>query len=663
MTASSRLRLVLALALLLPWAAFAADRWQPAGPEGGNIVAFAMEPTDPRTLYASARDGGVFKSTDGAATWSLASDGLEGRPALALALAHDPKTAGTLYAGTSQGVFRTTNGGARWTAANGGSSLLADGTIDALVATSSAVYAHVGDVLGREAGIFKSADGGASWSRLDLGRSGIVVTALAADPMNPLVLYAGVKDTGPLFEIGVLRSADGGATWSFSARGLPKGTIRAFAIHPKAPRTVYAAIQGAGVFRSDDGGSRWRSASRGLTNPLVGALAFGPAAETLYAAAQQGSAGTGTGSLFRTADGGRRWRRSDRGLPPDLQTLAADPGGRALYAGSQSAGVFRSTDSGATWALADRGLRAVAADAVVADPLRPAVLFLGTPAFGLLRTADGGASWTTSGMTAKARTPLAIDPEHPATVYALNAAREVLRSRNGGRSWQTIESLQYGVYGFALDPDGPRILYAGGPLHIDRSTDGGDTWTPDLTSPCLSPALFAITPASRVFTGTFSACGPNEIGLGIQERDPGGGWVEVNAGLPLHPSPAGLAADPRQPSTLYAGIDGSLLEPPSNLFGVYQTTDGQTWSLIPALGDNLHSATAFAFPLAEPGVVYTGFRGLGVWVSEDGGETWRAVNDGLPSLSISALAFGAGAPATLYAATPGGLYKLTRSAP
>ena len=218
-----------------------------------------------------------------------------------------------------------------------------------------------------------------------------MVTALAADPSNPRVLYAGIKEIGPLFEIGVLRSGNAGATWSFSARGLPKGTVQDLAIHPAAPRTVYAAVGGAGVFRSVDGGGLWKNVSRGLTNPLVTALAVGPAPGTLYAAARQGTAATG--SLFRTTNGGMRWQRVDRGLPFDLQEVAVDPRGVVLYAGSRAEGVFRSTNSGAIWGIADRGLRAVATDAVVADPRRPAILYAGTPDFGLIKSVNGGVSW------------------------------------------------------------------------------------------------------------------------------------------------------------------------------------------------------------------------------------------------------------------------------
>ncbi len=63
--------------------------------------------------------GGVFKSTNGGAAWSAVNTGLTNTDVYALAI--DPATPSTLYAGTvSDGVFKSTNGGAVWSAVNTG---------------------------------------------------------------------------------------------------------------------------------------------------------------------------------------------------------------------------------------------------------------------------------------------------------------------------------------------------------------------------------------------------------------------------------------------------------------------------------------------------------------------------------------------------------------
>ena len=78
--------------------------WTNIGPEGGRIQALAIDPTTPGTLYAGTWAGGVFKSTNGGAAWSAVNTGLTNTEVFALAI--DPVTPSMLYAGTwGGGVF------------------------------------------------------------------------------------------------------------------------------------------------------------------------------------------------------------------------------------------------------------------------------------------------------------------------------------------------------------------------------------------------------------------------------------------------------------------------------------------------------------------------------------------------------------------------------
>lgn len=80
------------------------------------VYDLAIDPVTPTTLYAGTPSG-VYKSTDGGASWSAASSGLTD---LALpnpdvgVLAIDPATPATLYAGTGVGVFKSTDGAGSW---------------------------------------------------------------------------------------------------------------------------------------------------------------------------------------------------------------------------------------------------------------------------------------------------------------------------------------------------------------------------------------------------------------------------------------------------------------------------------------------------------------------------------------------------------------------
>src|SRR5207249_90307 len=62
----------------------------------------------PTTIYAAPNAGGVFKSTNGGGSWSAINNGLPGQPfpnIFVFALAIDPVTSTTIYAGMLGGVF------------------------------------------------------------------------------------------------------------------------------------------------------------------------------------------------------------------------------------------------------------------------------------------------------------------------------------------------------------------------------------------------------------------------------------------------------------------------------------------------------------------------------------------------------------------------------
>src|SRR5262245_57794022 len=155
--------LILTLLVTLLWVAPARaglNQWTSNGPEGGAILSLAVNPLTPATLYASTNGGGVFRSQNGAGTWSAVNTGLTNRIVNALAI--DPQSPATAYAGGPGGVFKTTNAGASWTAVNVG--LLQPGDIPFPVFSlavdpqaPATVYA------GTTIGVFKSTDGGAIW--------------------------------------------------------------------------------------------------------------------------------------------------------------------------------------------------------------------------------------------------------------------------------------------------------------------------------------------------------------------------------------------------------------------------------------------------------------------------------------------------------------------
>jgi hypothetical protein len=215
--------------------AHAAVGWRSIGLGGGLGLSILIDPTAPSTLYAGTHNGGIFKSTDGGASWSVVNTGLTN--SLVFALALDPTTPTTLYTGTGGGVFKSTDGGASWSAVNTG---LTNTNVRALAldpTTPTTLYAGTWG-----GGVFKSTDGGAHWSAVNTGLTDTYVHALALDPTTPGTLYAGT------YFDGVFKSTDGGAHWSAVNTGLTDTYVFDLALDPTTPSTVYAGTYGGGVF-------------------------------------------------------------------------------------------------------------------------------------------------------------------------------------------------------------------------------------------------------------------------------------------------------------------------------------------------------------------------------------------------------------------------------
>jgi photosystem II stability/assembly factor-like uncharacterized protein len=221
-----------------------------------------LDPRASKTLYAGdGINGGVFKSTDGGATWRTA--GLKGQGVNALAIVSDGRV---VYAGTGRPVFKSTDAGASWVKVGRVGTSIDDLTLDPR--NPHTIYA-INTIL--HPAVFKSLDGGTSWRRL-VGTE--FVQTLVPDPRNPRLLYAGTVS-------GLMMSSNGGASWRTD--GL--NDVEALALDPQNPRTVYAGTMD-GLYTSTDSGKTWRRLD--LAQQYVHALAIDPSGHLLYAGTDDG---------------------------------------------------------------------------------------------------------------------------------------------------------------------------------------------------------------------------------------------------------------------------------------------------------------------------------------------------------------------------------------
>jgi len=223
------------------------------------------------------------------------------------------------------GIFKSTDGGASWRPASKGlphmgvSSL----AISPGFATDRTAFAVVWDNA-----LQRSTDGAASWHALKTATASLVALSPEFDRDGTVAVY-GLKDG-----VGVLQfSEDRGNRWRDGvAPGA--GGLRLLSLAPAFARWhVVFALDGAGdLHRSDNGGASWqRVLATGRTDVERAQLAYGPTEEgreiflltsgTRY----EGEARVAWGTLFRSADGGQTWAAVDPGAGIVPTALALSP--------------------------------------------------------------------------------------------------------------------------------------------------------------------------------------------------------------------------------------------------------------------------------------------------------------------------------------------------
>src|SRR5215217_6470537 len=302
-------------------------------------------------LYAATGDGIARIDEDGG-RWSVRA-ALEGSGAHCLAV--DPADGDTVYAGVREGsVWKTPDGGATW-----GDCALPDAGVFSIAvsAADGAVYAGT-----EPSRLFRSDDGGGSWRALDALLElpsrptwsfpprpwTSHVRWIAPSPHDADLLLVGIELGG------LMRSADGGETWVDHRPGAQRD-VHSLAWHPRAVERAYEAGGGGAAF-SEDAGESWQRADEGRDRHYTWSVAVDPNdPELWYVSASTGPhAAHGRGDpqarIYRRR-AGETWSPLAGGLPEPLLAMAyalvaAD--GR-LFAGFGDGQIWESRDRADSW--------------------------------------------------------------------------------------------------------------------------------------------------------------------------------------------------------------------------------------------------------------------------------------------------------------------------
>lgn len=680
------------------------------------VYCTAVSPAAPDLVYALT-DGGLHKSSDRARTWTLVPESAKGRLDIrsrrddsVRAIAIDPKNADIVYAGSHTGaLWKTTDGARTWTELPYRDAFPKPPPPPAYTGTGSVCVTYDGtaggdDPMGRISRFYGPGDQAKDWSAF---KRMTVHFRLPADA--PAVQVQLVVQSGDSWKWQQGDWTDGRpGAWTEASLDLGRlsGLDSVRMVHI-AVRTFQPGWKGDVVFDAV-----------ALHTTAQGTLAAGAAVDgkaTVLVADWEKPGDTGgwtantQGKDFRKVTGLRQGQEKRNDGVLSSVAVAADA---ALYVTNTRHGILRSDDGGATWVPLDAPTTAVC---VSTSPSEPAVVWAACGTRGALRSADRGRTWTPVALEAKPDPKLevreiVIAPGRAQRIYAIATigwGGFLFTSDDAGATWTMNNKVRAGLPGnptlpgepaslssiknIAVNPRNPDELFIAGNWRNLFSGDGGRTLEERSTgadNTCATDIQFlgdrtyatAMDEGLLVtgneggewrqllplkydadMSGHFWRVRVAQVGAAVHivttaspwqsfgnqkcanrayvSSDGGASFAISTAGLPDHVPqvncmwgrsfPRALAQHPTDPRILYLGMDGDP-EPARHLpgGGIFRSADGgRSWTRCASQPGGLRMYYGLAIDPCDPKRLYSSAcgNGGGVWRSEDEGATWTHV--------------------------------------
>ena len=676
--------------------------WRLVGPfRGGRVTAVAGIAGDPKTYYMGTPGGGVWKTTNGGATWDPIFDDAHVASIGDLVVA--PSDSKIIYVATGEqtpgnGLWKSTDSGATW--ANIGfrdSHTLPSILVDPK--NAEIVYvANRGDpVPGESRGIYKTTDGGKSWHKVFFKDDHHGPSELCLDPNDSHVIYAVIRripappgeKLSEEADTTIIKSADAGETWAPTGeKGLPpahRGRI-GLAVAPGLSGNRIFALMHQGLFRSDDAGENWQQITqdpRVIGDEYFGRVFSDPKNPEVVYVMQT--------STYRSADGGRNfvaWKGTPSGEDDHVLWIAPEDTSRIIMGTDQGAVI--TLDGGKiwnTWYNQPTGqMYRIAADRAFPYFLYASQQDSGSVAvpnrtdFGLITYRD----WFPTGSFESAF--IAPDPLDANSVYSIGWYGVVLRMNRTTGQVATIFLPPTGYHitwetPLVFSPRDPRALYYGAQFVL-KTTNGGTTWkeiSGDLTSSTPAPAGASkpaanghrLTKESNEMSqweesgddddeaqnlphGALQTIAPSPLdanliwagsttGLIHLTRD-AATWTDVTpTNLPEHPYINCIEASPHDANIAYAAVFAahgtfSIGAPRDAHPYFYRTRDsGKTWQKIVNGLPEAGLARTIREDPGRKGLLFAGTT-TGIYFSYDAGDHWQPLQLNLPTATVTDLA-------------------------
>ncbi len=550
-----------------------------------------------------------------------------------------------------------------------------------------------------ERGLYKTTDGGVTWNRVFHVDEKTGVIDLVMDPQDPETIYAATwqrirkrwndpRNEPDYSGSGIHKSTDGGKTWQAINKGLPEAHHRGrigLDLCLTKPNVIYAfidnydlaekqpegnetdsygrpknkIIKGAQVYRSNDGGNQWELVSesnsymQGLSSTygwVFGQIRVDPNDEnTIYVMGL---------ALNVSNDGGKTFRRL-RGMHGDHHALWINPDDSRYLINGNDGGINMSYDGGKNWRLFTNQIPAVQFFNVMYDMDSPFHVYGSVQDHGSRRglvtireNRDGTRSvrpveWENA--PGGEGSSHAIDPTDPNTVYSAGFYGQISRTElDTNTRKQLLPKPAEGdppvrgqwIAPFIISPHNPRVLYHG-MNSLYRSMDRGDNMkkiSPDLTNNLLDqigdiPYQTISSVSESPFEFGVIYVGTDDGNLHVT-HDSGKSWEKIDEGIQPNRWISQIEASRHTDGTVYMSQNGKRNDDFTPY--LWKSTDfGKTWKSIVS---NIPSGPINVVredPKNES-VLYVG-TDLGVYVSNDQGETWHVLANQLPTTFVSDL--------------------------
>lgn len=672
-------------------------RFRSIGPAltSGRISDFAVNPDKTSEFYVASSSGGVWKTTNAGTTFTPVFDN-QGSYSIGC-VTMDPSNHNIVWVGTGEnnnqrsvaygdGVYKSEDGGKSWK--NVGlkdSEHIGMITIDPR--DNDIVYVAAYGPLwssGGERGLYKTSDGGNTWEAVLTISEHTGVSEVHLDPMDPDVVFAVAHQRrrhvwtliggGP--ESAIYKSVDAGKTWEKMNRGLPGGDLGriSLAISPADAEIMYAIVEAqgnrGGFYRSTNKGATWerRNSYTARGNYYQELVADPKDPERVY------SMDT---FLQVTDDGGLNWRAlGDRSKHWDSHGLWIDPNDTDHYLNGNDGGVYESFDRGGTWKFMTN-LPVTQFYKVAIDYAEPFYNVYGgtqdnyslggpsrtTSAHGIVSsdwyTTQGGDGFESQ-----------VDPEDHNIVYAQSQHGSLIRfDKRSGETTGIKPKERKGEKAYRWNWDSPllisshshtRLYFAAN--KVFRSDDRGNTWkviSDDLTRQIdrnklevmgrIWPMGAVAKNSSTSQYGTIVALDEspvqeNMLVVGTDDgriqitEDGGDNWRKIDdfPGVPDMTYVNEVLASRHDKNIIYAAFNNHKrgdFKP----YILKSTDAGRTWVSVASDLTERGSVYALAEDHVSQNLIFCGTE-FGLFVSIDGGKSWKQMKSGLPTIAVRDIA-------------------------